>query len=87
MVAGDCCAILAENSARWCATYLGILRLGAVAVPFDTTYKPEQVAELLADSGATVQVSVTNLFDSAYRNFVAVPNIGRLAMVQLKYAF
>lgn len=52
LAAGDRCAILAENSARWCAAYLGILRLGAVAVPFDTTYKPEQVSALLNDSGA-----------------------------------
>ena len=57
VTAGDRCAILAENSARWCATYLGILRLGAVAVPFDTTYKPEQVAVLLADCGARVIVA------------------------------
>ena len=49
---GDRCAILAGNSAHWCATYLGILRLGAVAVPFDTAYSPSQVATLLADSGA-----------------------------------
>jgi long-chain acyl-CoA synthetase len=49
---GDRCAILAENSGRWCAAYLGILRVGAVAVPFDTSYKAPQVAALLRDSGA-----------------------------------
>ena len=54
VVAGDRCAILAENSARWCAAYLGILRLGAIAVPFDTSYKPAQVATLLADAGAKI---------------------------------
>jgi long-chain acyl-CoA synthetase len=52
IAAGDRCAILAENSARWCAAYLGILKLGAVAVPFDTTYQPDQVTALLRDSGA-----------------------------------
>ncbi|MEW5981022.1 MAG: AMP-binding protein, partial [Acidobacteriota bacterium] len=30
---GDRCAILAENDARWLGIYLGLLRLGAVAVP------------------------------------------------------
>jgi len=51
---GDRCCILAENDAHWCAAYLGILRLGAVAVPLDTSYKPAQVATLLGDSGARV---------------------------------
>ena len=39
------------------------------------------------NSGATVQLYVSNLFNEDYRNFVGVPNIGRLAMVQLKYDF
>ena len=33
----------------------------------------------------TVGVSVTNLFDSEVRQFVASPEIGRLFMVELKY--
>jgi outer membrane receptor for ferrienterochelin and colicins len=40
-----------------------------------------------ANTGATVQLYVSNLFDSDYRNFVGVPNIGRLALLQLKYDF
>ncbi len=51
---GDRCAILADNDARWCAAYLGVLRLGAVAVPLDTAYKPGQIAALLRDSGARI---------------------------------
>ena len=50
----DRCAILGENSAAWCAAYLGILRLGAIAVPIDRTYGPGQVETLMADSGATM---------------------------------
>ncbi len=52
--AGDRVAILGDNSARWIAVYLGILRHGAVAVPLDTAYKPAQVQTILADSGALV---------------------------------
>ena len=37
--------------------------------------------------GATIQATVSNLFDVDYRNFVAVPTIGRLAVVQVKYDF
>src|SRR6266849_6597764 len=51
---GDRCAILADNDIAWCVAYLGILRLGAVAVPFDTHYTPQQIAKLLADSGAKI---------------------------------
>jgi len=54
--AGDRCALIAGNSAEWCAAYLGILRLGAIAVPFDTAYREQQAATLLADSGARVLV-------------------------------
>jgi long-chain acyl-CoA synthetase len=46
---GDRCAILAENDAHWCGAYLGVLRLGAVAVPLDTAYKTAQVVRLAAD--------------------------------------
>ncbi len=49
---GERCAVLAENSARWCAAFWGVLRAGAVVVPLDTNYKPKQIARLLADSGA-----------------------------------
>jgi long-chain acyl-CoA synthetase len=52
VAAGDRCAILAENSAAWCAGYLGILQAGAVAVPLDTNDKLEQIRTLLDDSGA-----------------------------------
>ena len=49
---GDRCAVLAENSARWCAAFWGVLRAGAVVVPLDTNYKPKQVARLLDNCGA-----------------------------------
>lgn len=47
---GDRCAILADNDAPWCAAYLGILHLGAIAVPLDTNYSAEQVATIVADA-------------------------------------
>ncbi|MBI4462486.1 MAG: AMP-binding protein, partial [Acidobacteria bacterium] len=52
LAAGERCALLADNHARWCAAFLGIVGLGAVAVPLDTTLKPAQIATLLRDSGA-----------------------------------
>ena len=51
---GDRVAILGENDAHWEAAYLGIVRLGAIAVPLDTNYKAKQIATLLRDCGARV---------------------------------
>ncbi len=57
--AGDRCAILADNDADWCATYFGILRIGAVAVPLDTNYTSAQVATIVqAASPRVVFVNV-----------------------------
>ena len=50
---GARCALLADNDARWCGAYLGILRLGAVVVPLDTAYRAAQVRTVIADCGAT----------------------------------
>jgi len=54
---GDRCVILAENDGRWCAGFLGILQIGAVAVPLDTNYAAKQIARLLQDSGAQLLVA------------------------------
>ena len=34
---------------------------------------------------ATVQLAVTNLFDTGYRSFVGVPEVGRFTMVRVRY--
>ncbi|MEK6629389.1 MAG: AMP-binding protein, partial [Acidobacteriota bacterium] len=63
--AGTRCAILADNDARWCSTYLGVLRLGAVAVPLDTSYKASQVKTVLQDSGARVLFTTARYLPTA----------------------
>ena len=50
MPQGTKCAILAANSPRWVAAYLGVMAAGCVAVPLDTAFNPEQVSKLLAAS-------------------------------------
>ena len=37
------------------------------------------------NTAATVQLLVNNVFDTGYRSFVGVPEIGRFAMVRVKY--
>ncbi|MFG2195457.1 AMP-dependent synthetase/ligase [Streptomyces sp. NPDC048639] len=52
--AGDRVAILAETRPEWTYAHLGVLAAGAVAVPVYPTAGDEEVAWVLADSGATV---------------------------------
>lgn len=65
IVAGDACAILADNSTAWCAAYLGILRIGAVAVPLDTHYTAQQIGTLLRDSGARILLTTPRYLPGA----------------------
>jgi hypothetical protein len=39
----------------------------------------------IPNTAAEIQLAVTNLFDSSYRSFVGVPDIGRFAIVRMKY--
>ena len=36
-------------------------------------------------TGASLQLNITNLLDEDYRSFPGVPNIGRMAILRLKY--
>lgn len=40
---------------------------------------------LIPRTRATVQLTVSNLFDKPYRSFVGVPDIGRFALLRVKY--
>jgi long-chain acyl-CoA synthetase len=62
---GDACAILADNSIAWCASYLGILRIGAIAVPFDTHYTAQQIGTLLRDSCARILLTTPRYLPAA----------------------
>jgi long-chain acyl-CoA synthetase len=72
---GDRVAILAANDTHWIAAYLGILRIGAVAVPLDTAYACDQVAAIVADAGARVLFTSQRL-EPVARAAVAGMDIG-----------
>jgi long-chain acyl-CoA synthetase len=80
LVAGDRCALLAENGPEWCAAYLAVLRLGAIAVPLDTNYSAGQVATLVRDSGARLLV-VSERFATPASGVVAGERLLPLARV------
>jgi long-chain acyl-CoA synthetase len=80
--AGDACAILADNSIAWCVAYLGILRLGAVAVPFDTHYGAEQVATLLRDSDAKILLTTPRYLSTAQQALRAPPLASGIVLLE-----
>lgn len=78
IVAGDRCAILAHNDAHWCAAYLGILKLGAVAVPLDTNYSEEQVSKIVKDSGSKILLVSDKLREKAASAGVPLDNLHQI---------
>ncbi|HUR21309.1 MAG TPA: AMP-binding protein [Vicinamibacterales bacterium] len=63
VAADDRVAILADNDARWIAAYMGVLRLGATAVPLDTAYKAGQVRTVIDNSGARLIFTTARYLD------------------------
>ncbi|MFL9921427.1 class I adenylate-forming enzyme family protein [Paraburkholderia fungorum] len=51
---GDRIAVLAANSAQYIATVLGIMRAGLVAVPVNFKFPRALIADVIADSGASL---------------------------------
>jgi len=50
----DRIAIFSENRNEWCASYLGIVMAGAIAVPIDSQLNPESLRNLLIDSESRI---------------------------------
>ena len=53
---GDRVAIILENRHEWCASYLGVLMAGGIAVPMDAQLGANEVKNLLSDSAAVLVV-------------------------------
>jgi long-chain acyl-CoA synthetase len=54
---GDRVAMLLSNSPEFVTTYLGVVKIGAIAVPLDTKYKPAELISLFNDSQPKVLVA------------------------------
>jgi len=57
---GDRVAIMLPNTPEFVYTLVGTLKLGAVAVPFNTLYKGGEILHILKDSGAKCLIALTN---------------------------
>jgi len=58
---GDRVAMLMSNSPEFASTYLGVVKIGGIAVPLDTKYKPAELASLFDDSQPMVLVAESPL--------------------------
>ena len=58
---GDRVAMLLSNSPEFVTTYLGVVKIGAIAVPLDTKYKLAELASLFDDSQPRVLVAESSL--------------------------
>jgi long-chain acyl-CoA synthetase len=54
---GDRVALWRDNDPEWCEIYLGIVGLGAVAVPVDAKLRPKEAIHIFNDSGAKILFS------------------------------
>ena len=57
---GDRVAIMLPNIPEFVYALIGTLKLGAVAVPFNTLYKGGEILHILKDSGAKCLIALTN---------------------------
>ncbi len=60
VIKGDRIAIMLPNIPEFVYTLVGTLKLGAVAVPFNTLYKGGEILHILKDSGAKCLIALTN---------------------------
>jgi long-chain acyl-CoA synthetase len=57
---GDRVALMLPNIPEFVYAFVATLKLGAVAVPFNTLYKGGEILHILKDSGAKVVIALTN---------------------------
>ena len=70
---GDRVGILINNRVEWLEACLGATALGAVAVPFSTWSKPEELAFLLADSEVVALIAVDAFGGQDFAAALAAP--------------
>jgi long-chain acyl-CoA synthetase len=74
---GDRVAIWLPNTPEFVYSFLACQKIGAVAVPFNTMYKGEEVVHILNDSQATVIIALSN--------FINILNEIKMRVSTLKY--
>jgi long-chain acyl-CoA synthetase len=74
IIKGDKISIISENRPEWCSAYLGIVMIGAIAVPIDIQLGIEEIRNLLIDSESKV-VFYTNKIEEKVSKAIYGSNI------------
>ncbi len=61
--AGDCVAIIMRNDIAFIEAALGVMTLGAYAVPVNWHFKPDEIGYVLRDCGARVLIGHTDMLN------------------------
>ena len=77
---GDRVVILLENSVAYIVAYYGILKVGAVAVPFSTDLKPNGFNPLLAELEPSAIISAARFERLLQASDLDVPNLNTLVI-------
>ncbi len=75
---GDRIAMLLSNSLEFATIYFGIVKIGGIAVPLDTKYKPTELTALFGDCQPKVLVTESSLLEPlvpALPNFKSVEQV------------
>jgi long-chain acyl-CoA synthetase len=78
---GDRVAMLMSNSLEFVTTYFGVVKIGGVAVPLDTKYKPAELASLFGDSQPRVLVAESPLLERIAPSLPDFKSIARVIEV------
>jgi long-chain acyl-CoA synthetase len=72
---GDRVAIMLPNIPEFAYAFFAILKIGAVAVPFNTMYKGGEVAHILRDSGAKAIVALSSFAPMIHEVLPLAPDL------------
>lgn len=79
---GDKVAVMLPNVPQFPVVYYGILKLGAVVVPFNVLYKSYEIEHIIKDSGATTLVAWESFVDEAAAAVQRTPTCRHLVVAQ-----
>jgi len=77
----DRVAIMLPNIAEFVYTFIGTLKIGAVAVPFNPLYKGKEMLHILGDSGATALFALADVGPMINEILPQLPQLGHVVLI------
>jgi len=79
---GDRVAIIAKPSVGWAVAFLGVQRLGAVAVPLDAGLRPAEVARILREAEVKMLFAAPGRYEELLPLTEELPSLGEVVSVE-----